>query len=126
MKGPLRIFPSLMSIFLAMAVLVSSLIASGSIVFEPQADGVDFCKKRNILVVEGFLPEDSTPEASSKEADCSSSVSAFWTVQESSSFLLVPNLPFAWMIPGEPDILDRTPSVEVPPPCAWFFLSTKN
>ena len=118
MKGSLRIFPSLMSIFLAMAVLVSSLIASGSIVFEPQADGIDFCKKRNILVVEGFLPEDSTPDEPSKEADCSTSISAFWTVQESSSFLLVPNLPFVRMILREPDIPDRSSSVEVPPPCA--------
>jgi hypothetical protein len=115
-----------MSLFLALAVLVSSLIASGSIVFEPQADGVDFCKKRNILVVEGFLPEDSTPEDASKEADCSTSISGFWTVQESSSSSFFPNAPFFRMIPSEPALLDRTPSVEVPPPCASFFLPTKN
>lgn len=118
MKGFSSFFTSVLSILLASMVLISGLIASGSIVFEPQADGMDICKKRNILVIEGFMPQDKVPEDPSKEANCSSSVSAFWTVQESPSFHFTTAIPFSWMIPEEPDLLDRDALVETPPPCA--------
>lgn len=110
---------------IALLVMISGLIASGSIVFEPRAEGVEICKKRKILVIEGFMPQEQAPEAPSEDADCSSS-SDLWTLEKTPSFHLIPNAPFERLIPTGYEPLDRWAFVEVPPPLASFFFPTKN
>jgi hypothetical protein len=114
----MQVIHRILSLILAFMVFISGLIAAGSIVFEPQKDGVGFCQKRKILVVEGLIPKGDVPDDPVEDSGCSSVSSLVWDRAAEETRPLAPEALSVRMITLEPKPIERFDKVETPPPCA--------